>query len=90
MTAPSCSECEGTRWVRYFSETMDGNVEVAYRLCFCNHETTYAQGTHVTSRSARRPSALRPILRIEDRGGSRSVAGRLFVFENRSIEVCAD
>ena len=38
MSAPSCSECGDTRWVRYFSETTDGNLEDAFRLCPCNHE----------------------------------------------------
>ncbi len=38
MAAPSCSECGGTRWVRYFSETKDGIVEEAFRLCSCNRE----------------------------------------------------
>ncbi len=38
MAAPSCSECGGMRWVRYFSETMDGNFEEAFRLCSCNYE----------------------------------------------------
>ncbi len=33
-----CSECSGTRWVLYFSETMDGNLEEAFRLCSCNYE----------------------------------------------------
>ncbi len=37
-TYPSCSECSGTRWVRYFSETTDGNLEEAFRLCPCNYE----------------------------------------------------
>ena len=38
MSAPSCSECGGTRWVRYFSETTNGDLEEAFRLCSCNHE----------------------------------------------------
>ena len=38
MAASSCSECSGTRWVRYFSETTDGNFEEAFRLCPCNHK----------------------------------------------------
>jgi hypothetical protein len=37
-TYPSCSKCSGTRWVRYFSETTDGNLEEAFKLCPCNHE----------------------------------------------------
>ena len=38
MTAPTCSRCGGRRWVRYFSETTDGNFEEAFRLCPCNGE----------------------------------------------------
>jgi hypothetical protein len=37
MTNPSCASCDGTRWVRYFSETVDGNFEEAFRLCACNY-----------------------------------------------------
>lgn len=37
MTAPSCTSCGGTRWVHYFSETMDGDFEEAFRLCACNY-----------------------------------------------------
>ncbi len=36
MAAPSCSECGGTRWVRYFSEATDGSFEEAFSLCPCN------------------------------------------------------
>jgi hypothetical protein len=38
----SCSQCRGTRWVRYFSETTDGNLEEAFRLCPCNYEPEIA------------------------------------------------
>ena len=38
MTEPSCASCGGTRWVRYLSETLDGSVEEAFRLCACNYE----------------------------------------------------
>ena len=38
MSSPSCSECGGTRWVRYFSETTNGDLEEAFRLCPCNHD----------------------------------------------------
>ncbi len=38
MDGSSCSRCNDTRWVRYFSETTDGNLEEAFRLCPCNHE----------------------------------------------------
>jgi hypothetical protein len=37
MAAPSCASCGGTRWVRYFSETMDGDFEEAFRLCACSY-----------------------------------------------------
>jgi hypothetical protein len=38
MSAPFCLECDGTRWVRYLSETTNGDLEEAFRLCPCNHE----------------------------------------------------
>ena len=38
MAASSCAQCGGRRWVRYFSETTDGNLEEAFRLCPCNHQ----------------------------------------------------
>ncbi len=36
---PFCLKCSGTRWVRYFSETTDGNLEEAFGLCPCNYES---------------------------------------------------
>ena len=30
---PSCDECDGTGWIVYCSETVDGVLEEAYRLC---------------------------------------------------------
>jgi hypothetical protein len=38
MSASSCTACGGTRWIRYLSETTDGDLEEAFRLCPCNHE----------------------------------------------------
>ena len=38
MATPTCSRCGGRRWVRYFSETTDGNFEEAFELCPCNHK----------------------------------------------------
>ena len=38
MAASTCSRCGGRRWVRYFSETTDGNFEEAFKLCPCNHK----------------------------------------------------
>ncbi len=32
-THPTCDECYGTGWVLYHSETVDGEIEEAYRLC---------------------------------------------------------
>ena len=45
MAAPTCSRCGGRRWVRYFSETTDGNFEEAFKLCPCNHKSE-ARGEH--------------------------------------------
>ncbi len=30
---PLCRECDGTGWIPYRSETLDGELEEAYRLC---------------------------------------------------------
>ena len=55
MTAPSCSECGDTRWVRYFSETMGGSFEEAFRLCPCNYEPKKkARGEDAVKKPARR------------------------------------
>jgi hypothetical protein len=37
MAAPTCTWCGDRRWVRYFSETTDGDFEEAFKLCPCNH-----------------------------------------------------
>ena len=39
MAAPTCSRCGGRRWVRYFSETTNGDFEEALRLCLCNQKS---------------------------------------------------
>ncbi len=38
ISSAPCLECGGTRWTRYFSETMDGGFEESFRLCPCNYE----------------------------------------------------
>jgi predicted metal-binding protein len=49
MAAPTCPQCGGRRWVRYFSETTDGNFEEAFRFCSCNYKPE-AQGEHARER----------------------------------------
>jgi hypothetical protein len=44
MAAVTCSRCGGRRWIRYFSETTDGNFEEAFRLCPCNHRSEAVRG----------------------------------------------
>ena len=44
MATPTCLRCGGSRWVRYFSETTDGDFEEAFRLCPCNHRPEAARG----------------------------------------------
>jgi predicted metal-binding protein len=39
MAAATCSRCGGRRWVRYFSETTDGDFEEAFELCPCNQKS---------------------------------------------------
>ena len=38
MTTAVCPKCGGKRWVRYFSETTDGDYEEAFGLCPCNSQ----------------------------------------------------
>ena len=38
MAALPCRACGGERWVRYLSETIEGEYEEAFRLCECNYE----------------------------------------------------
>ena len=57
MAAPTCSKCGGTRWVRYFSETLDGGFEEAFRLCSCNYAPE-GQGERARERSERAEIAL--------------------------------
>ncbi len=40
-----CSECDGTGWVLYRSETEDGEFEEAYRLCPKGHAPRYCMGS---------------------------------------------
>jgi hypothetical protein len=44
MATPTCLRCGGSRWIRYFSETADGDFEEAYRLCPCNHRPKAERG----------------------------------------------
>lgn len=58
MSAPPCSECGGRRWVRYFSETTNGSLEEAFRLCPCNHEPkTRNERSHVEPEHAEIPAS---------------------------------
>ena len=40
-----CSECDGTGWVPYRSETVGGGFEEAYRLCPEGHAPRYCMGS---------------------------------------------
>ena len=51
---PPCSECDGTGWILYRAETVDGELEEAYRLC-----TDYCSPRYCMSRSNVR-SCVRP------------------------------
>ncbi len=39
-----CRECDGTGWILYRSETVDGDLEEAYRLCPTCHTPRYCMG----------------------------------------------
>ena len=52
-----CRECDGTGWVLYRSETIDGEFEEAYRLCPKGHAPRYCMGSssgHLCPRPATR------------------------------------
>ena len=40
-----CRECDGTGWVPYRSERIDGEFEEAYRLCPKGHASRYCMGS---------------------------------------------
>ncbi len=59
MTARSlCRECDGTGWIPYRSETVDGEFEEAYSLCPDCHAPRYCMGSG-TDRSCPRPGTVR-------------------------------
>ena len=41
---PLCRECDGTGWILYRSETVDGELEEAYRLCPSCYAPRYCMG----------------------------------------------
>ena len=40
-----CRECDGTGWMLYRSESVDGAFEEAYRLCPKGHAPRYCMGS---------------------------------------------
>lgn len=40
-----CRECDGTGWIPYRSETVDGKFEEAYRLCSKCYAPRYCMGS---------------------------------------------
>jgi len=53
-----CRECDGTGWVLYRSETVDGKFEIAYRLCPQGHAPRYSMG-YENGRLCPRPATVR-------------------------------
>jgi len=53
-----CGECDGTGWVSYRSETVDGEFEEAYRLCPRGCAPRYCSGSH-NDRLCPRPAVVR-------------------------------
>jgi hypothetical protein len=54
----SCSECAGTGWIPYRSETLEGEFEEAYRLCPNCYSPRYCTGAGA-GRSCPRPGTTR-------------------------------
>jgi len=55
---PLCRECDGTGWIPYRSETVDGKLEEAYRLCPSCYAPRYCMGFK-TDRRCSRPGTVR-------------------------------
>ena len=53
-----CRECDGTGWVPYLSETVDGGFEEAYCLCPEGHAPRYCMGPN-GERLCPRPGVVR-------------------------------
>jgi hypothetical protein len=53
-----CRRCDGTGWVLYSSETVDGEFEDAYRLCPDCYAPRRCMGSE-TNRSCPRPGTVR-------------------------------
>ena len=53
-----CDECDGTGWILYRSETVDGELEEAYRLCPAYCTPCYCMGRS-NDRSCPRPGTVR-------------------------------
>ena len=53
-----CHECNGTGWIPYRSETVDGEIEEAYRLCPNCRAPRYCIGSK-TYRPCPRPGTAR-------------------------------
>src|ERR671913_318821 len=53
-----CPECDGTGWVLYRSESVEGGFEEAYRLCPNGHGPRYCMGSS-EERLCPRPATVR-------------------------------
>jgi hypothetical protein len=53
-----CKECDGTGWVIYRTETIDGGLEEAYRLCPQGHAPRYCMRSG-NDRLCPRPATVR-------------------------------
>ena len=53
-----CRQCDGTGWVLYRSESVDGGLEEAYRLCPEGHAPRYCMGSK-DERLCPRPATVR-------------------------------
>jgi hypothetical protein len=59
MSAHSfCHKCDGTGWIPYYSETVDGEIEEAYGLCPNCYAPRYCMGSTV-GHPCFRPGTLR-------------------------------
>jgi hypothetical protein len=76
-----CSECGGSGWTRYYSETITGDIEEAFRLC---ERCKCKRRLHCEAGSA---SNRRPLPRAADQADMRSSLVLLAILKTPAAEL---
>jgi hypothetical protein len=77
----ACSECGGSGWVRYYSETITGDIEEAFRMC---ERCKFKRRLPCEDGSARNRQ---PLLRAADQEDIRSSLVLLAVLKASAVDL---